>query len=193
MPYPPSLLTIAGRLIPKCIYVYSGLGASERCLKQLINCLETFTDRKVVELSADDLLHSNWQNNADLICFSGGYDKGFLSALGMRGCNLVREFVIGGGRYLGICAGAYFASHICEFDKGGENEVIGERQIVLFNGTARGPVYPGFEYKSERGSHAAFLITDDAPCQFPRLVSTYFNGGPAFFSDNWNKTTVLYK
>ncbi len=42
----------------------------------------------------------------------------------------IRDFVSEGGRYLGICAGAYFGSKEVRFDVGGPMEVKGDRDLV---------------------------------------------------------------
>ena len=63
-----------------------------------------------------------------------------------------------GGAYLGLCAGAYYAASRCEFEPGSELEVIGERELCFFPGIARGAVFPGFDYRSERGAAAAPVV-----------------------------------
>lgn len=45
----------------------------------------------------------------DLVVFSGGSGSAQAEALGEAGRNNVREYVRGGGGYLGVCAGAYLA------------------------------------------------------------------------------------
>lgn len=42
----------------------------------------------------------------------------------------IAEYVREGGRYLGLCAGAYFAAKDLRFDAGGKQEVIGKRDLV---------------------------------------------------------------
>jgi hypothetical protein len=49
----------------------------------------------------------------------------------------------GGGAYLGLCAGAYYACASIEFDRGGPLQVAGPRELRLFAGSARGPAYEG--------------------------------------------------
>lgn len=73
-------------------------------------------------------------SKAKVICFGGGYDLGFLSALGNEGIRLIREYVHSGGNYLGMCAGAYFACNYIEFDKDGPLEVVGNRDLRFYPG-----------------------------------------------------------
>ena len=69
-----------------------------------------------------------------MIAFGGGYDLGFIEALGKEGTRQIREYVLNGGTYLGLCAGAYFASDCIEVDKDGPMEVIGDRDLKFFPG-----------------------------------------------------------
>lgn len=52
-------------------------------------------------------------------------------------------YVQSGGSYLGLCAGAYYASSQVEFEPGSTLEVVGDRELDFFPGTARGAAYPG--------------------------------------------------
>ena len=50
----------------------------------------------------------------------------------------IREFVEDGGKFLGICAGAYFGSETVRFDSGGAMQVEGKRDLVGVSHVARG-------------------------------------------------------
>ena len=75
-----------------------------------------------------------WRDDAALIAFGGGFDLGFVQALGDQGQAHVRDYVRLGGSYLGFCAGGYFGADYIEFDKGGPDEVVGPRQLKFFPG-----------------------------------------------------------
>ena len=75
--------------------------------------------------------------SAALLVIGGGYDMGFLRALGSDGAAQVRAYVQTGGSYLGLCAGAYFASAQVTFDEGGDLEVCGPRPLRFFPGECR--------------------------------------------------------
>ncbi len=75
-----------------------------------------------------------WQENTALLVIGGGYDLGYINALKTGGTNLIRDYVIDGGSYLGICAGGYFGSSFVEFDKGGPLEVCGKRDLRFYPG-----------------------------------------------------------
>ena len=71
----------------------------------------------------------------------GGYDLGYIRALGQDGIDQVKGYVQTGGHYLGVCAGAYFASARVTFDEGGDLEVCGPRQLAFFPGEWKKCVY----------------------------------------------------
>lgn len=102
-----------------------------------------------------------------VLCIGGGFDLGYVEKIGHEGCQQIRDFVrrgfifllkfekfslfflknlkrpfclsITGGNYLGICAGAYFACSVCDFDRAGPLRVVGERELKFFDGHAIGP------------------------------------------------------
>jgi len=102
-----------------------------------------------------------------------------------------------GGFYLGLCAGAYFASGRVVFEQGNPHlEVVGERFLKFYSGTACGAVYPGFCYETERGAVAApirYLNWETSVDDYGRLCpdvvqwetcSDYVNGGPYWLCRN---------
>ena len=125
----------------------------------------------------------------------GGADLPYCKHLETQGgTDIIREYVQGGGSYLGLCAGAYFACGAVEFEVGHPTmEVCGPRQLHFFPGTGRGSVYPGFDYESERGAVAAPLRfrtsssrvggddSDSGPWQ---TCKDSINGGPLFVLDS---------
>jgi len=86
-------------------------------------------------------LPGKWRDSAALLVIGGGYDLGFISALGQEGIDQVKGYVQAGGHYLGVCAGAYFASARVTFDEGGDLEVCGPRQLAFFPGEQKKCVY----------------------------------------------------
>ncbi|KAJ9084243.1 biotin holocarboxylase synthetase [Entomophthora muscae] len=90
--------------------------------------------------------------------------------------NLI-EFVNGGGKFIGFCAGSYYASGRCEFEVGDAKlEVIGNRPLKFFPGTCRGATFKGFDYTSEAGARAAYVTLSHSGDMLP----IYYNGGGAF-------------
>jgi glutamine amidotransferase-like uncharacterized protein len=146
-------------------------------------------------LSAEQLLSAEWARQpggCDLLCMPGGADLPYCRLLNGRGNAIIRGWVEAGGAYLGICAGAYYASSCCVFEAGNPDlEVIGDRELAFFPGTAFGPVHPGFDYQSERGAAAVAVTFRPSPSAnssggtTPTYTITtldYTNGGPMFLS-----------
>lgn len=98
-----------------------------------------------------------WERQAAALVIPGGRDTPYHQYLSGRGNHKIRSFVEQGGAYLGICAGAYYASSHLEFEKGGALEICAKRELGFYPGTAVGPALGSqvFDYVSERGTQAA--------------------------------------
>ena len=143
------------------VLVYSGPGVSETSLHHLKQSLRALLSTRydVLSVTAESLINDPWTHKCALLCFPGGRDLGYVSALGEAGCERVSRWVRNeGGRYLGLCAGAYFASASVDFERGREGfEVRGERALRFFPGACTGAAYPGFVYDSEDGARDAVI------------------------------------
>lgn len=145
----------------------------------------------MVTISEQALLKDPWMNKSSLLVIPGGADLPYCAALNGAGNERITRFVRGGGKYLGLCAGGYYASSRCEFEVGNlEMEVSGPRELGFFPGTTKGCVYKGFVYDSHDGVVAADLDVNlanlpvgpdgNAPC--PEKVVLYYNGGGMFLN-----------
>ncbi|KAK9893668.1 class II aaRS and biotin synthetase [Cystobasidium minutum MCA 4210] len=184
------------------VLVYADAGVSQSCLLHLKTSLKALLSPRydVLPVSAQALANDPWTDNCALLAFPGGRDLGFLKALGEKGCDRIARWVReDGGRYLGLCAGAYFASSQIEFESGREGfEVKGERPLKFFGGTCKGTAFPGFLYDSEDGARDAVISLEGAlwkqvwPDSPPNLA-IYYNGGGYFEEPSASEppTTVL--
>eukprot|EP00192_Tetraselmis_astigmatica_P024901 CAMPEP_0117655110 /NCGR_PEP_ID=MMETSP0804-20121206/4106_1 /TAXON_ID=1074897 /ORGANISM="Tetraselmis astigmatica, Strain CCMP880" /LENGTH=205 /DNA_ID=CAMNT_0005461443 /DNA_START=810 /DNA_END=1423 /DNA_ORIENTATION=+ len=174
--------------------VYAGAGAGQFSVQNLLDSLRRTLEPylKVQLISAADLLEGSWTDGCVMLAVPGGADLPYCRELNGRGNQVIRDFVEGGGSYLGLCAGAYYASSRVEFEIGTQMEVAGPRELSFFPGVARGSVYSGFNYRTQAGATVAPLIMRD-PSQSHSLghssaatsppwqaCSDYFNGGPLF-------------
>lgn len=128
------------------IFIYSDYGSSEMSVRQLDQTLrDLYPWSKVLMLTGKDIRdgklmqHVEIDTRRKLLCIGGGFDLGYVESLGEHGCDEIRRFVSEGGNYLGICAGAYFACSMVNFDLNGPLEVVGERRMKFFKGSAIGP------------------------------------------------------
>lgn len=167
------------------VLVYSGQGVSQTSLAHTLNALRALTAPylSVRTVSASTLAKQPWAPTCALLVLPGGRDLPYIEALsdGKPNANeAIRAYVSKGGKFLGICAGAYYASQRLEWERGREGyEVTGDRPLAFFQGTSRGCVYPGFEYQSERGAQIVQLELV-RPDGGSTQLYTYYNGGGEF-------------
>ena len=116
----------------------------------------------------------------------GGADLGYVKKLNGAGNEQIKEYVESGGRYLGICAGAYYASKYLRFKD--KFEVKGSRELEFFPGTSFGPTYKGFSPTVRSGAQAIKVIHELG--EFP----VYYNGGGSFANAHkFNTIKILAK
>ena len=126
------------------------------------------------------------------IVVPGGADLPYMAKLRKEGIDEIRHAVFGGGSYIGICAGAYFGSGFCLFErKDRKLSVVGRRPLALFPGAAIGAVRRGFVYSSEEGATMERLKCHWKGKDFESHV--YCNGGPAWLLPGtiFSETTVI--
>ncbi len=111
----------------------------------------------------------------------GGRSRFFFEHLQGKPNEQIIAFVKGGGRYVGICGGAYYASRQTVFARGTPLEIIIERSLDFYPGCAEGPIFNTEEFSydgdtgvSETGASLVPIHFDDEP----RLA--YYNGGCTF-------------
>ncbi len=161
------------------VYVYSDEGVSKESLTQTLSYLKTILPKnyRAQKITASEVIQNNWVKNAALIIMPGGADLPYLKKLNGQGNDNIKNFVRNGGAFLGICAGAYYGSANVQFDKGGELEVLGERELGFFPGSAIGPVLAKYHYKNNSGSRAARITLNTD--HFKEVI-VYYNGGGYF-------------
>jgi biotin---protein ligase len=144
----------------------------------------------VIRVGEKVIKEQPWEPTCALLVVPGGADLGYCKALNGPGNWRITQYVRNGGKYLGFCAGGYYASQKCEFEVGNKSlEVVGTRELAFFPGTCRGGAFSGFDYSSENGTRAAKLAV--RTFAFPEnslpeneepswLVHCYYNGGGVF-------------
>jgi biotin--protein ligase len=172
---------------PINVLIYSGEGTSAASISQTIHSLRASLSPLYVvsTISSPALLNEPWPASCAALVMPGGADLPYCRLLNGRGNARIRLFVENGGKYLGFCAGGYYASRRCEFMMGHEGmEVVGERELGFFPGAKRGLAFRGFEYQTEKGARAAKLsVNRKALGEVKDLkdeVLSYYNGGGVF-------------
>jgi glutamine amidotransferase-like uncharacterized protein len=183
----------------KKIFIYNDFGISELSLNELNKCMTTiFKHEKTVsiefingsEIQSGKLMNQKTKPSSILLCLGGGFDIGYLKSLDIQGCNEIIKFINAGGNYLGICAGAYFATDLIEFDLEGPLEVKGNRLLKFFNGKAVGPINRNFEYGNDRNALAikVDINKDYLSSEDNKEFYVYLNGGCFFVSYSNNES-----
>lgn len=163
------------------VLVYAGEGVSSQSLRHTMHSLGKAIGGRYDIKTVDDRILSDhpWEHQCAALVMPGGRDLPYLSRLEGRACGRISAWVgEAGGRYLGICAGAYFGSAMVDFEPGTGMAVTGERPLRFFPVKACGTLYPGtYVYDSEAGAKAI-------PVSFTSLSSfyAYYNGGCWFES-----------
>lgn len=146
----------------------------------------------MIPISESALIKEPWPATCALLVIPGGADLGYCRVLNGAANRRISQYVRGGGRFLGLCAGGYYGSGVCEFEvHNPELEVVGRRELVFFPGICRGSAYPGFSYRDESGARAVRLTihkeafgapgpSDDDDRLLPAACSCYYNGGGVF-------------
>ncbi|WVQ79125.1 biotin-[acetyl-CoA-carboxylase] ligase [Cryptococcus sp. DSM 104549] len=169
------------------VLIYSGPGVSPLSLSHTLLTLRLLLlpHYTVQPVTPDVLATQPWEPSCALLVIPGGRDLPYVDELTVkRGVTRrIKEYVEEGGRYLGICAGAYFGSGEVRFDVGGEMEVVGKRYLAFFPAPSVGPTFEGFAYASESGSRAIALTLEatSSPSSTPQTIQhIYYNGGGHF-------------
>ncbi|KAJ3118938.1 biotin holocarboxylase synthetase [Physocladia obscura] len=171
------------------VLVYSGPGTSPRSREATLHVLKRLLGGRydVLSVGATEFLHPDkpWKDSTALVVVPGGRDLPYVESLGPRGTAEMRSFVQQGGRYLGICAGAYFASKRVEFEpKDSVLRVVGDRALNLAPCIAKGSVTPAFSYDDETGARAVSISVSSAlKNNIPQSMAVYCNGSPYFHID----------
>jgi biotin--protein ligase len=187
------------------ILVYSDLGASPNSIKHTYNTLASILGHvyDIIQIDRKVLQSEPWEVGCVMLAMPGGRDMPYCEALNGEPNKRIQKFIHDGGRYLGLCAGAYYASTSIEFEKGRTlMEIIQPRELSLYPGISRGTVYPGFVYNSESGARSVTVTLErealveyygnDSLLPPPEEIKMYYNGGGYFVHpERYDNVTVL--
>ncbi|KAI8578733.1 hypothetical protein K450DRAFT_245252 [Umbelopsis ramanniana AG] len=185
------------------VLVYTGDGTSPNSVSHTVSTLKSLLGHSydIIKVDAQALDKEPWEATCSMLVMPGGRDLPYCHDLNGPVNARIRHYVSEGGRYWGICAGAYYGCQEIEFEKGrNAMEVIGKRELAFFPGLSRGTMYPGFIYNSERGARATKLSIDRNKLMnlyanndaVPSEIDTYYNGGGYFVNaDQYESVEVL--
>ncbi|ORE08940.1 class II aaRS and biotin synthetase [Rhizopus microsporus var. microsporus] len=185
------------------ILLYDDLGASPNSVKQAYNTLKALLGHAydIIKIDRTVLQSEPWETGCAMLVMPGGRDLPYCEALNGEPNRRICQFVKNGGLYLGICAGAYYASQGIEFERGNPRmEIIQPRELGFYPGLSRGTTYPGFIYNSESGARSISVVIEKdtlhngypAASDVPDEIKMYYNGGGYFVHpEEHGNVTVL--
>jgi glutamine amidotransferase-like uncharacterized protein len=174
---------------PRYAAVYHDQGTGEFSRAALIAALSTrFEVRRIYarELIASDA----WHTSTALLAFPGGADLPYCHLLNGAGNASILRYIRAGGAFLGMCAGAYYVSRRIAFEAESPGAITGERELALFEGTARGSLHDLAEPYSLEHLRCAGVAPLRASASAERLQALYW-GGPEFIPDAGASFTPL--
>ena len=174
--------------MPNCL-IYRGRGVALFGIRELTRSLKACLPQgwTVQYVSAQELQDPTTFSNLDLLVFPGGRDVPYHEDLGGAPNHAIRQFVLEGGRYLGVCAGAYYGCASVVFEPNTDIEVIGPRDLAFFPGVGKGCVFNSgrFHYDSEEVAEASQIEVGNT------LLDMYYNGGCSFDAPEVHKTVQV--
>ena len=168
------------------ILVYADYGTEDLCVLFSIKLLlSQYPNAWIRKIYSEEVIKGTWTEECDLFCMPGGSDREIITKLEGTGVENIKNYVHNGGRYLGICAGAYFACAFIEFNKDVDDPIVlvAPREMKLFPGKAVGPIYRGFREHSSEGLVLAPIKYGNN--QTARII---YNGGCGFVPYEDDKT-----
>lgn len=159
------------------------LSSVEAITSQLAKTLETPFTTKCV--NSHYLKTKNWEAKTFALIMGGGHCSYWENGLGTLGMLKIHHFVARGGRYLGICAGAYFAAATSTFQLGGQNQITKTRPLAFYQGCATGPLFTTENHLSPESALAAKIDL------FSKKGRCYYQGGCAFDIVEDSQTTRI--
>jgi len=163
------------------ILVYAGPGAvptfTEYTINILSHLLPSYTIQRVTKI---ELRTSEWLSTTSLVVIPGGHDRPYIEDFLDRVNDHLIKFVYSGGKFLGIGAGAYYASEHLIFTA--RDPIVDEsRPLKFYPGTSVGPTFPGFNWDDDSGARAISIMYKDAEgANLNRTLKTYYHGGGSF-------------
>ena len=103
-----TIIAAPAKTKPLKVAIFNGTGASDHGIQETEARIKSLPQAVVTRVKAEDWATIDLKP-FDVVVFSGGSGSAQAEAIGEAGRNNVREYVRGGGGFVGICAGAYLA------------------------------------------------------------------------------------
>lgn len=157
------------------ILIYSDNVSSNNTLYYALGRLRG--KENVAFVNAKELMAGELTPETDLFVMPGGASRYKSAKLSGQGNKLIKEYVAKGGKYLGICAGAYFACNTTHWAKDQPYEIVSHSELRFFPGLAEGPIDAFAQAESYNGTTARLvnLEVDGVTVRSLYLGGCYFS------------------
>jgi len=198
-------------VLKRVAYIYRDSGVSTLACDQAAAMVQCYMpDVPPVFLNSAAVQEGGWSRDACLFIMPGGADIPYMQKLCGTGNQKIKDYVANGGAYLGLCAGAYYASRHIDFAPMGialapagggkclaqeysvdaicqNSDICADRELGFFPGRSVGPVF-GPYYGSYSTSRAASVVRRGCGSCIP----LYYNGGGYFeLTEDFPSANVL--
>jgi glutamine amidotransferase-like uncharacterized protein len=174
------------------IRIYNGKGTSRNSLKHTLHTFSNYAPVKyqIGYISAEEIILGDWFDDTALLIIPGGADLHYCKYLNGKGNIQIQRYLMQGGSFLGICAGAYYSGTSIEFAKSSSMEVVSTRELGVYKGMVVGPALCRYHYNSNKGVRAA-KITFDIDGRVNETVVFYNGGGYCVNAENVPDTKII--
>lgn len=168
-------------MAPK-IAIFNGPGVSRSSARQCACLMRMWAgpDAEVQPIYSEQLCNTDWEETLSILVFPGGRTRFW--TLGSEGERRVGRWVkTQQGRYLGICAGAYFACDEVLFRQQAAPAITPTHNVSLFGGIAEGPLFP-VDHECEVFSDAGGRSLEVQLERGGQWITSalHYQGGPVF-------------
>lgn len=162
------------------IYIDAGtFGGASRLMRAIAQELPPAQYQMRAVMGVEVAEDAHLFDNAVLFVMPGGADKPYCAALNGQGNKRIKDFVLGGGAYLGVCAGGYYGCREIAYHKGRIDEICEPRELSFVDACATGSLPEltnGLLYdESPRSAAAPLIILADGT-----VAHVHYNGGCRF-------------
>ncbi|MBD5770886.1 BPL-N domain-containing protein [Marinomonas colpomeniae] len=138
-------------------------------------------------INANEILSGVLSKDVDLFVMPGGASRYKADKLNGKANHIIKAYVEQGGRYFGICGGAYMGCNVTKWAQGLPHEIIVHNELNFFSGAAIGPV-EAFGRGDNYNQTDAHLVTLEYQ---GKLVESLYLGGCVFQPDAKDSYEVL--
>lgn len=168
------------------VAIYSDRGVWSESV-QAAEKMFPWMDYTVERVNAEEIKNGVLEN-IQILCVPGGNMYQYAEDLSSKGIEQIRDFIHGGGGYVGICGGAYFAGERVIW----RGDQLPMRSLNLFPGTAQGPYNEIIPYP-DSGMCKVTIVDPTHPITQTEPDSAWmlYYWGPALIPENDAHVTIL--